>query len=401
MPRRAIPADPSIGERIRARRQLRGWSMRFAASRAGISHVSWSRLERGEQRADRYLIADIAAALECPVTELTGQPPIPADRELEAAHARVVRIWQALIEIAPDEPPNRPAVPVAALIERAALVEERRLRCDYAGVGQLLPDLLLDLHASAKGRDSQAALRLLVTATNTARGVLAPLGYLAEAAFAAERCRQIAEQVDHPVLLAFADRCRAMAASASGSFRRTLTLAERASNAIAGHTENGALEIRGALHLSAALGVLAERRIDDAMAHLDEADRIAARSGPPIWGTSFGTANVRLWKMGLLIDAGEPGRAIEVAKEVDLSQFEHKDRPAIYYVDLARALADLGGQRDREAIRMLLTAERTAPQRVRSYVGAREVTRHLLNRARRAAGGTELRGLCERMRVPL
>lgn len=29
MPRRAIPAGPSIGERIRARRQLRGWSMRW------------------------------------------------------------------------------------------------------------------------------------------------------------------------------------------------------------------------------------------------------------------------------------------------------------------------------------------------------------------------------------
>jgi transcriptional regulator with XRE-family HTH domain len=91
MPRRPIPANPSIGERIKTRRQLRRWSIRHASSRAGIAHTTWSRIERGEMRTDRYMIADLAAALECSVTDLTGQPYAPADRTLEAAHIHVER----------------------------------------------------------------------------------------------------------------------------------------------------------------------------------------------------------------------------------------------------------------------------------------------------------------------
>lgn len=62
------------------------WSIHHAASRAGIAHTTWMRVERGELRTDRYLVADIAAALECSVVDLTGQPYAPADRRLEAAH---------------------------------------------------------------------------------------------------------------------------------------------------------------------------------------------------------------------------------------------------------------------------------------------------------------------------
>ena len=36
-----------MGARIRTRRLLHSWSVRFAAGRAGISHATWSRIERG------------------------------------------------------------------------------------------------------------------------------------------------------------------------------------------------------------------------------------------------------------------------------------------------------------------------------------------------------------------
>jgi hypothetical protein len=50
---------------------------------------------------------------------------------------------------------------------------------------------------------------------------------------------------------------------------------------------------------------------------------------------------------------------------------------------------------------MLLTAERLAPQRVRSNRLVQETARHLLERSRRRAGGPELRGLAERMGLPV
>jgi transcriptional regulator with XRE-family HTH domain len=88
--------DPGIGERIRARRLLRSWSIRYAASRAGISHATWSRIERGRQAADnRFTLAEIAAALDCAPAELTGVAVPAADRDVVAAHADVHAIRQA------------------------------------------------------------------------------------------------------------------------------------------------------------------------------------------------------------------------------------------------------------------------------------------------------------------
>ena len=75
-------------------------------------------------------------------------------------------------------------------------------------------------------------------------------------------------------------------------------------------------------------------------------------------------------------------------------------RQVFYYADTARALTRLRS-RDREAIRFLLTAERLAPQHVHTSALARETTRALLDRSNRRTGGTELRGLAERLQITI
>jgi transcriptional regulator with XRE-family HTH domain len=143
MPRRAVPIDPSIGERIQGRRELRGWSIRHAASRAGIAHTTWSRIERGELRTDRYMVADVAAALECSITDLTGQPYAPADRRLEAAHIAAERLWQAMMALPLDEPPAAGRPDTSDLWREAELVRDLYARTDYAGaLGRLRPVLM-------------------------------------------------------------------------------------------------------------------------------------------------------------------------------------------------------------------------------------------------------------------
>jgi hypothetical protein len=52
-----------------------------------------------------------------------------------------------------------------------------------------------------------------------------------------------------------------------------------------------------------------------------------------------------------------------------------------------------------EGLRVLLRAERLAPQLVRNNLFVREAVADLLRRARRDAGGRELRGLAWRMGV--
>jgi hypothetical protein len=89
---------------------------------------------------------------------------------------------------------------------------------------------------------------------------------------------------------------------------------------------------------------------------------------------------------------------VEIARGTDPAKIPAGVRQVFYYADTARALTRLGG-RDREAIRYLLTAERIAPQHVRTSAELAATIRVLLDRSRRQAGGTELRGLHERMQA--
>ncbi|MFC3499601.1 helix-turn-helix domain-containing protein [Micromonospora krabiensis] len=393
--------EPGIGERIRARRQLRGWSIRYAASRAGVSHATWSRIERGRQAADnRFTLADIAAALDCAPAELTGVPVPAADRDVVAAHADVYAIRQALVDVDLSEPGTEPSTPLPELARTATLVDTLRQACDYAGAARLLPRLLRGLHAETAGPDRAVALRLLCDVTFIASSVLRNLGRPADAWLGAERCRDAAEATDDLTLRGYAAYARACAAASCGSYQRGLTLAERAVDELRGHThEAGVSEVLGALLLVCAMASRGRGRLDDSRAWSAEAAELAGHTGETsTMGLYFGPTNVAIWQIGIEADGGDPGRAAEIARVTNPTAIPVGFRQVFYYADTARALTRLRN-RDREAIRFLLTAERLAPQHVHTSALARETTRALLDRSSRRAGGTELRGLAERLQV--
>jgi transcriptional regulator with XRE-family HTH domain len=394
-------ADPGIGERIRARRLLRGWSLRYAASRAGVSHASWSRIERGLQAADnRFMLADIAGALECSPVDLAGAPVPATDRAVGAAHAGVRALREALIDIDPAEPADRAAPPVGELARAADLVDTLVQACDYAGAARLLPDLLRDLHAETAGPDRAVALRLLCDVAFNASSVLRNLGLPAEAWLGAERCRDAAEASGDPILRGYAAYARAGAANACGSHQRALTLAERAVDDLRRHAARpGGAQILGSLQLICALASSGRRRMDDSRSFSAEAAALARRTGETTTlGLFFGPTNVDIWRIGIEVDGGDPGRAAAVARHATPARIPAGIRQVYYYGDTARALTLIGGN-DREAIRFLLTAERVAPQHAHTSADLGRAARVLLERSNRPAGGTELRGLCERMRV--
>jgi transcriptional regulator with XRE-family HTH domain len=395
-------ADPGIGERIRARRLLRGWSMRHAASRAGISHATWSRIERGRQAADnRFMLADIAAALECSPADLAGTPVPAADRAAAAALAAVNGIRQALIDIDLAEAAAGPAPPLGELAATLALADTLRQGCDYAGAARLLPALLRDLHAETAGPDRGRALRLLCDAAAVASSVLRNLGHPADAWIGGERCTEAAEASGDPVLRGYAMSTLANAANACGSFQRALTLAERAADDLEHHLGRpGAAETLGSLHLVSAYASQGRDRAEDARAHLAEASALAGLTGETTTkGLFFGPTNVAIWRISMEADWGtDPARAAEIARHVTPAAVAAGFRQVFYYADTARALTQLGTH-DRTAIRLLLTAERLAPQHVHTQADVRETARTLLNRSSKRAGGADLRGLCERMNV--
>jgi len=153
------------------------------------------------------------------------------------------------------------------------------------------------------------------------------------------------------------------------------------------------------VHLNAALACAALGRADDAAGHLAEAQAAAGAVpvGVPEFGmVYFGVENVGIWRVSLAVELGEPGRVSEIARLVDPSAVPSTARQAMFYADLGRGLAAERATRDR-AVAALLTAEEIAPQLVHNNVFVRETVADLFRRARRDAGGRELRGLAYRM----
>jgi transcriptional regulator with XRE-family HTH domain len=398
MARRTSPDSATIGDNIRLRRTARGWSVRHAADRAGIAHTTWSRIERGLLAADnRFTLAAIAEALECSATDLTDQPGAPADRESAEAQARVRAIRQALVDADLAEEATVQPRPIEQLHRELVLVADLRRRCDYAGVGQLLPRLLLELHAASFGTDRDAALALLVEAAFIASGVVRFAGSPAESWLAAERGRDAARALDDPVYIAFAEYERAHAATGCGSYARGLAIAGRAIDQLQPHLAvPNAMQVLGQLHLTCAFAAIGAKDPGQVPGRLEEARQLAEQTGQTdTLGLMFGPTNVRFWQVSMEVDGGEPGRAVELARDTNPAQVDSPSRQVAFYTDTARALAKT--RNDDQAVRMLLTAERLAPPRVRASRLVQETTRILLERAQRRAGGAELRALCQRM----
>ena len=201
------------------------------------------------------------------------------------------------------------------------------------------------------------------------------------------------------MLLGYAAYGRASAASACGSFGRSSTLAGTAVDDLQPHLAmHGGMETLGLLLLVCADASRGLKRLDDSRAWDGEAAQLAERTGETeTMSLFFGPTNVDIWRIGIEVDGDDPARAVDIARSTNPAT-SVACRQVFYYADVARAYARLRGK-DREAIRLLLTAERIAPQHFHSSPFNRETTRVLLERSQRQAGGTELRGLCDRMRV--
>jgi transcriptional regulator with XRE-family HTH domain len=246
MPRRTAPPDPSIGDRIRSRRELHGWSIRHAASRAGVAHSTWSRIEHGTLGTDnRFILAKVAEALECS-SDLAQTVP-PTDADSVAAYLGVSAVRQALIETDLDEVGSVVPRPLTVLAADVELATDLKLRCDYAGAVRFLPGVLRELHAAAQGPGRAEALALLVRAAVEAADVTKSLGFPAEAWLASERAHQAAIALEDSVMLALAAWSRGHSASSCGAHDRALRLTDAAIPQLErSHGRPGGLEMLGA-----------------------------------------------------------------------------------------------------------------------------------------------------------
>jgi hypothetical protein len=145
------------------------------------------------------------------------------------------------------------------------------------------------------------------------------------------------------------------------------------------------VSVAGALWLIAA--VAAARRTDrgEAWARLDTAERLAVLLGEDAnhaW-TAFGPTNVRIHRVSVAAELGEPGEALRAAAQVDPMRLAEGLRSRRAQVSLDLAWAQAQRKRDAEATLHLLEAERAAPEAIRYNAMVADLLREMLARARR------------------
>ena len=390
---------PTVGDRVRSSRLYRGMSLQVLADRSGLSKGFLSMVENGQRRLERRgHIAAVAEALQVSIADLTGQPFAPADPSQGGAHASVPDVRLALMGSSLDYADRDPSRSVAELVEDTAAVMNLRQACEYERVGRHLGRLLPDLHAAVvRSPEKVPALQSVVLAAQAATLWLKNLGYTDLAWIAADRGWQAALRLEDTLWIAAADFARAQALSGLGAYSQLDAIATHAAENTPRDTDQG-LEVYATHRLAQAFAAAATGNDNTADA-LAEAHAIAARTGQ---GTAFwimfGPPNVVQWEMSITLEQGNPGHTIELAATIDPDSIPVQSRKAAYYTDLGIALAQVK-RRDAEAVSALRQAEVLAPDRVRNNPLVRETVDDMLQRARRDAGGRNLRGLAHRIGI--
>lgn len=371
--RKATPRASEIGRRLRMIRRRRGMSIEVAAGLAGLSKPYWSQLENGLRAFERRsLFGRLARALDCAVADITGEPYLPVDRDDASGMVAIPGLEQALHDCTLDDVPDIPARPVGELVQAARMANSYRDQVQYALAGRELGAVQTELQitvAVGSPDDRRAALRALVELGIVGYEIAKNLGHPTLAVEAAERGFAAAQLLGDPTLLGFAGWYRSLALMRVGAHRR----ASSALNKAAAVTEplvrpDGPdtlpSEIHGLVHLTSAAHAARQGDADTAHSHLDDATQLAAAVGERNGlRQHFGPTNVSIWRIGVGVELCEGAALVE--SEVDPAVLGSRNRTAGYHFDLARALSQEGGRRDREVLHHLDMADRTAPSRIR------------------------------------
>lgn len=373
-------------------RKRRGLSLQAASDLSGISKGYLSRLERGERRFERRsLIDQLADALGCSAQDLTGEPYQPADRRSAATMAVIPEIELALYDCTLDDVPDAPARPIEQLAQlvTAANAARDQSRTDEAGrgIGQILTEL--QVIAATQPASRQQALTLLVEASWVAYAVAKAVGHVDLALVAATRGYEAAELLEDTALMAFVTWYRTTALQRVGARRRVTGILDRTIDELEPTADPTAAdpirsELYGMLHLTASLHHAKHGDSSRAHEHLDEAGRIAQRTGERNGlRMHFGPTNAALWRLSAGVELEEGAQVADQFGSADIvASTLPPGRLGAMHADLARALAQEGGSRDWDAVRHLDEADRIAPIRMRHDPVARELVASLDNRAR-------------------
>jgi transcriptional regulator with XRE-family HTH domain len=378
-------------------------SLTATAGLAGMSASYLSLIERGLRPVSkRATLEGLAHALRVSPTELTGKPYTPSDAAGHEADAALLAIETTLacLELGTDpEVPLRPWPEIAVDITRVR--DLRHVNGDYAGLGAAVPPLAAELHATyvRNPQRRRGALQGLIHCYYAMCSASRRLGGRGLPLLAAQLAQQCAHELDAPEWMAYTAFLRATTAGEM-SRPQQYTRSVAAADELRPHLANTEVaQEYGMLHLSASLAAAAQGDRSTCHTHLAEAQAVAERQDEEVGtfgGHWFGRTNVGIWRIALGIELGEGPAAIATARDIHPELIPSPSRQADFYSDLGRSLLS-DTRLQNKGLAALLRAEALAPQSVHTDVFVRDAVASTLTKARRDAGGRQLRGLAYRM----
>ncbi|TCO64404.1 helix-turn-helix domain-containing protein [Actinocrispum wychmicini] len=378
-----------IGRRVKAARQLAGWTQDKLAREAHVSLSLVKQVEQGRVPASPAFTDAVAVALKSSSTKLKGQPYEDDSRPSHRVHSGIAALRRevASYRLPPEDTPPRS---LARLTAAVADVSRLRHRAKLDKLGDELPTLLAELRAAThhtKSPDRERLFGLLAEAYAAAGQVAYKLGYADLSALTTERVEWAARQSGDPLAGAAADFYIAGELIVNAEWRGALNYLEQARHQIEDELRTvdneAALAMHGVLHLKSGLAAARAGDADAADAHLAEA-RDAAQwvtPGSDHYRLAFDIDSVNIWSVGLAVERQDGTEAVKRAQGLRFNRTAPRERVGHHWIDLARAY-QLHGDRDR-ALATLLRAKRTAPQQMRYHPQVRETLVTLAEHDRR------------------
>jgi transcriptional regulator with XRE-family HTH domain len=397
------------GERIAYHRKRLGLSQVEFASLIDRSESWVSQVERGVRAVDRLsVLQKVADALSVPVADLRGGT-VGEGEEPSAKPEAFETLRLALT--------GHPAIDAVLGANGRTLTREHldRLRkhetqvwplvhaSRYGELAPIVADLIPELEHAVRARSGPAeeARELLTDTYQAVAAMMAKLGETDAAWIAADRAAAAAEALDQPLAVAASLFRMAHVFLSLGQVAQAQAVANGAVDAlqqrVATEPSPEAISLCGAFHLVLAIAAARDNDRTQANQHLDQARALADRLSEDRddFGTEFGPTNVALHAVGVAVELGDAGHALDLARDIDPRELS-PERQARYLIDVAQAHAmrrQIG-----EALHCLEEAERITPEQTRGHRVARAVARDLIQ-----LSGTrpraELRELAERFGV--
>lgn len=362
------------GERVAYYRKRRGMTQETLAGLVGRT-VSWvEKIESGRAALDRVsTLAQVAKVLDLSVYDLLPDDIAPVTEETRS-HS-VPNLREQLLSYRFVNPRYLPAQPdpvsIATLRSAVGSVWDAYQRSRFPYVIADLQRLLPIAHATvtantgAARADAQVQMAYLY---QVAASILPKLGEQDLAMICADNGDRLVQESRDLAARVSVQRTIAHALHSNAQYDDALAVIDQAVTSVAiGRGRNPELlSAVGTIHL---VGAMASARAGDrhtAHRHLDNARAAAnhlGRDANYLW-TAFGPTNVRIHEVSVAAELGDYQHASALGANVDVSRMP-TERQVRHHLEMARAHHNQ--RHHAEAVQLVLTAERIAPDQVHRH----------------------------------